>query len=429
MNNNLNVASIWKSTGEDRAFFSGVHTKLIREAASRRGISIERIDNKTYFLAYGGKSVLFVEHLPSLTTATCRAASHDKQTTKIFLERAGVQTPMGNTFQPKALKAGLTYARHIGFPVVIKPIRGTGGSGVISNIKDEEHFKLAWEEARSPVRCIVEKHVYGNDYRIFVVNGRFVCAAQRIPVNVTGDGKSDVLQLIELKNQERARNPYVGEKQVKLTAEMRRNLEKSGFNENSIIPKGVNIQLLPVANIGTGGDSRDVTDDVHSGFAEIAVKAAHSIPGCFFAGVDLIVPDISLSPDKQEYAVCEINTRCDIGLHHFPVFGPARDAAGVLLESIFPDAKPVSLIAMKKIRLTLRGQVIGVGMRKRIQNIASLNHIRGWVRNEGNKVVALLCGSESAVERATLSLVATPSTYVSSENWIGDTPECFEIIE
>ncbi|MGG4580349.1 ATP-binding protein [Alcaligenes sp. Me129] len=429
MNNFIKKAEIWTPTGGGKAFVSGVHTKLIREAASRRGVLIERIDNKTYFLSHENKSVLFVEHLPALTSATCRAASHDKNTTKIFLERAGVKTPMGSVFSPRAMDSALSYAQQIGFPVVIKPIRGSGGKGVISDIQNEEHFKLAWTEAGSTVRCIVEKHIYGRDYRVFVVNGRFVCAALRIPVNITGDGKSTVSELIQQKNKQREDNPYVGEKQIQISGEMLRNLQKLGFNKSSIIPAQMNIQLLPVANIGTGGDSKDVTDEVHPGFAEIAIKAAHSIPGAYFAGVDLLVPDISVSPDEQEYAVCEINTRCDIGLHHFPVFGPARDAAGALIESIFPSAKPIRPITMKKVQLTLQGQVIGVGMRQRIQRIASLYHLKGWVRNEGRKVSALICGSESAVDRAILSLASSPSTYVSSAEWLGTPPNNFEVIQ
>lgn len=334
---------------------------------------------------------------------------------------------MGSVFSPRAMDSALSYAQQIGFPVVIKPIRGSGGKGVISDIQNEEHFKLAWTEAGSTVRCIVEKHIYGRDYRVFVVNGRFVCAALRIPVNITGDGKSTVSELIQQKNKQREDNPYVGEKQIQISGEMLRNLQKLGFNKSSIIPAQMNIQLLPVANIGTGGDSKDVTDEVHPGFAEIAIKAAHSIPGAYFAGVDLLVPDISVSPDEQEYAVCEINTRCDIGLHHFPVFGPARDAAGALIESIFPSAKPIRPITMKKVRLTLRGSVIGVGLRQRIANIASLNHIRGWVKNEDQEVVALLCGSPSAIDRITLILADRPKTFISSAAWIGDVPEDFKI--
>lgn len=429
MTDSLNNSWTWQATGGNAAFFWDVHAKLVREAAARRDIEIERIDDKAFFLKHREKSVLFMEHLPALTTAASRAASHDKHITKVFLERAQVSTPKGNIFSSKDLDQALSYATAIGFPVVVKPFMGSGGNGVTSNIQDEGHFRRAWENIGAPGRYIVEKHIHGNDYRVLVVDGKFICAAQRIPVNITGDGESDVHQLIEKKNIQRSSNPYVGSKKVKLTNEMLHTLEKYGYNESSIIPTGVNIQLVPVANIGTGGESIDVTDDVHPGFAEIAIKAAHAIPGCFFAGVDLLAPDIAASPENQEYAVCEINTRADIGLHNFPSIGQGRDAAGALVQAIFPSAEPVETAFMKRARLTLRGAVVNTGMRRRIQTMASLNHLRGWVKNEGKEVCAVLCGSASAVDRVILALASRPSTFVAVEPWAGSVPKQFDIIK
>lgn len=429
MNSSTRSFGLWQSTAGDEHFLWAVHTKLVQEAAARRDIAIDSIDDKAFFLQYGGKSVLFMEHQPELTSAASRAISHDKHTTKIFLDRAGVSTPKGNVFPAKEIEKGLAYAKSIGFPVVIKPIIGSGGKGVTSDIKDEEHFRNAWEGIGSNGRYIVEKHIYGNDYRVLVINGRFVCAAQRIPVNITGDGVSNVNQLIEKKNTKRSSNPYVGVKKVKLNNEMLRTLRNLGYDENSVIPTGQNIQLVPVANIGTGGDSKDVTDEVHPGFAEIAIKAAHSIPGTFFAGVDLLAPDISRSPEEQDYAICEINTRADIGLHNFPVIGQARDAAGALVQEIFPDAKPVSHDALKKVLIVLRGSVTQVGMRKHIQRLASLNHFHGWVKNEGEEVHALLCGSTTAIDRIVLSLAARPNTFLSLKPWNKEAPQGFKIIE
>ena len=420
---------LWQPTAGDEHFLWAVHTKLVQEAASRRNIEIESINDKAFFLRYGGKAVLFMEHQPELTSAASRAISHDKHATKLFLDRAGVSTPKGSTFLAKEIERGLAYAKAIGFPVVIKPIVGSGGKGVTSDIRDEEHFRSAWENSGTTGRYIVEKHIHGNDYRVLVINGKFICAAQRIPVNITGDGVSSVDQLIDKKNAQRSANPYVGVKKVKLNNEMLRTLRQHGYDESSVIPTGQNIQLVPVANIGTGGDSKDVTDEVHPGFTEIAIKAAHSIPGTFFAGVDLLVPDISQPPENQDYAICEINTRADIGLHNFPVIGKARDAAGALVQEIFPEAVPIPPEAMKKVLLVLRGSVIKVGMRKNLQKLASLNHLHGWVKNEAQEVHALLCGSPTAVDRIVLSLAARPNTSLSLKPWNKEVPKGFKIIE
>lgn len=421
--------SIWSASGGDEAFFSDVHTKLVKEAAARRGVEIESVHQSVFLLKHGGRTVLFDQHMPELTSAASRSISNDKHASKVFLERAGVHTPKGEIFSYEDLEKGIKYANRIGYPVVIKPLTGTGGTGVTSNIQNDAHFRAAWDNVGRAGSYIVEKHVDGTDYRLFVVNGRFICAIKRIPVNITGDGKSTVVELIDKKNIERSVNPYVSTKKVRLRPEMLRILKTHGFTKQSVIPDGVRIELMPVANIGTGGDSVDVTDMVHPGFAEIAVSAAHAIPGCFYAGVDLLVPDISRSPAEQTYVVCEINTRCDIGLHHFPISGQARDAAGALIEAMFPDARPVPDAMKKKVKVTLRGPVIGTGTRKRVRNLASLNHVTGWVKNEGDEVKALLCGSESAVNRVLLTMAARPSVFVSTEAWSGDSPDQFEILE
>lgn len=427
VNSQLNKA--WEATGGQRPFFNDVHSKVIMSAAARRNVDIEIINDKAFVLRHGDRSVFFMLYMISLTSAASRYIAADKATAKVFLEKAGVSTPEGGIFPIHAFDDALGFAKSLGFPVVVKPTSGSGGVGVVSNIMDAEHFEFAW--TKNPVRSsqfIIEKHIAGDDHRMFVVNGQFICAARRIPVNITGDGESTVSALIEQKNQSRATNPYVGSKRVKLTAEMLRNLSKHGLDEQSVIPAGRNIQLHSVANVGAGGDSEDVTEIVHPSFREIAEKATHAIPECFLAGVDLLVPDISKPANEQTYAVCEVNLRPDIAMHHFPMIGSARDAAGALVEAVFPGAKVVSPSDMKKVELTLSGKVIGVGLRNRIRSLASLNHVFGWARNEETTVRAVLCGASKAVDRVALTLAARRSTAISIKPWLGDIPDRFEIL-
>jgi D-alanine-D-alanine ligase-like ATP-grasp enzyme len=107
------------------------------------------------------------------------------------------------------------------------------------------------------------------------------------------------------------------------------------MNGETILPEGRKYVLHPVANTGSGGESIDVTDIVHPEFAEIAVRACHSVPGMIHAGIDIIAQDISMPAKAQRYTVIETNTMPDIALHHFPVHGIPRDAARALLECLF----------------------------------------------------------------------------------------------
>src|SRR4029078_12182526 len=77
----------------------------------------------------------------------------------------------------------------MGYPVVVKPLDGNHGKGVSIDLTTPEQVKVAFEEAYefSSV-VIVETFQVGNDYRILVVDGRVVAAAQRVPGHVVGDG-------------------------------------------------------------------------------------------------------------------------------------------------------------------------------------------------------------------------------------------------
>lgn len=421
------MVEVRRSTGPGSAFRQGVHVKLVKEAASRRNVSIENISPRAFTLSKSQREVLFYDHMPSIMPMTSRMISGDKHLTKIFLNRAGIVTPSGQLFRRQQFSEALQHARMLTFPVVVKPVSGSSGIGVTSNISDEEHFRSAWEFARSP-SIVVEKHVVGNDHRMLVIGGRFICAIHRVPASVTGDGMSDVLGLIAAKNRARMSNPYVSMKKFVLTGEMSRTLEKRGLSAESVLPEGERIELHPVANIATGGESVDVTDDVHPDFARIAESAAGAIPDCFMVGVDLLVPDISQPAEGQGYAVIELNTNPDIAMHHFPIIGQPRDAAGALVETLFPRAKPVTPARSERLLVTLRGPVIGVGMRARIEKMATLNAVTGWVKNRGNEVDAALCGSNSAVARMLDILCQIKGVELSTEKLEERAPEAFTII-
>ncbi|MFW1396739.1 hypothetical protein ACEV8T_23380, partial [Vibrio parahaemolyticus] len=49
---------------------------------------------------------------------------------------------------------------------------------------------------------IVEKFITGFDFRILVINYKFICAALRTPAAVTGDGKHSIQWLIDETNKD-----------------------------------------------------------------------------------------------------------------------------------------------------------------------------------------------------------------------------------
>ena len=91
----------------------------------------------------------------------------------------------------------------IGYPIVLKPVDGNHGKGASINVKTWEEALEGFQFAQKySYKVIVEKFVEGFDFRVLVINNKVVAAAQRIPANITGDGKKTIQQLIDETNKD-----------------------------------------------------------------------------------------------------------------------------------------------------------------------------------------------------------------------------------
>src|SRR5699024_11141590 len=193
----------------------------------------------------------------------------------------GVPVPQGKIFKVND-KEAITYASNIGYPVVIKPLKGSMGRGVYTNIQNEDELKNAIEDFRSRFKkyteFAVEKHYPGKEYRIYVVGDQVVGATNRIPANVIGDGKTSITNLIKNKNKERKKNPYLAPKPIKVDYEVRHLLKRAGYDENSIPPKGEQVFLREKSNLSSGGDPIEETDELSEEVKQLAVDALKSLP-------------------------------------------------------------------------------------------------------------------------------------------------------
>ena len=317
-----------------------LQARLLRDAARQRGLTVDELSADITRISGNGVTRIFCFGMSDATLLAARRASNDKQWTRTLLKAEGVIVPEGSAFPVAEFDKAWAFAQQIGLPVVVKPLTGSGGKGVYTDIRTEDEFRRAWEVAKATKAStiVVEQHFSGNDYRLFVIGNRLAAAAHRVPAYVVGDGVCTVAQLIEEKNRLRAANPYHGAKPVVLTELMRATLARFGLDENSVIEAGRRVQLHSVANIGSGGESLDVTDIVDPGWAEVAVAARRAVFDARHAGIDLIADDISRPPEGQRWCVIEVNTNPDFGVNHFPAGGRGRDVAGALIDNLFAGA-------------------------------------------------------------------------------------------
>ncbi|MBX4210637.1 cyanophycin synthetase [Candidatus Parcubacteria bacterium] len=253
----------------------------------------------------------------------------DKDFANFFMKKMGYPTIPGKTFfsedwakaigSNRSLAAAYRYAKTLGFPVVVKPNSGSQGKGVAfvhTRREFERALRVIFKQDRV---ALVQRPVSGNDYRVVVLDARVISAYQRIPLNVTGDGRTTVQGL--LKRKQRAFIASSRDTQLKIDdPRIKDKLERQGLSMGSVLRHGQKIYLLDNANLSTGGDSVDVTKTLHPDFAKLAVRLTEDM-GLRLCGVDLMVSgEISKKPGK--FWILEINSAP--GLDHYAKSGRAQ---------------------------------------------------------------------------------------------------------
>ncbi|MDY7224127.1 acylphosphatase [Halalkalibacterium halodurans] len=267
----------------------------------------------------------------------------DKDETKIWLSKAGVPVPEGRKFSEEATDDEIVqYASTLEYPLVIKPVNGSLGNGVITNIKNEPVLRKALNYVRSDLEyleVIVERYVPGEEYRLYVIEDKVIGAYNRLPANIIGDGQHTIEELIHLKNLQRRKNARLFSCLIEIDLETLDFIEDAGYNLNSIPKDGERILLKEKTNVSAGGDPIDVTDELSEEIKQIAINAVKAVPGLYHGGVDIIV-DPSKPPEKGA-VVIELNPTAQIGGILFPMKGKARDIPAAIIDYYFPETKGV----------------------------------------------------------------------------------------
>lgn len=263
----------------------------------------------------------------------------DKDLTKQALSRADVPVPKGRQFtNEEPDEAIVAFANEIGYPVVIKPIDGSFGRGVISNITTSGELIHSVSYLRSELGyqdIILEKHISGNDYRLYVVGDKVVGAMHRVPPNVVGDGVNSIQALIQLKNEQRSLNPRLESCPIPVNDEIIDFIGRKGYTLDSVPEKGAHIYLSDKCNISIGGDPIDVLDTLDETTKNIAVNALHAVDGLTHGAVDVIVDEKAEAEERA--VVIELNPTAQIGGLLFPIKGKARDIPAAIIDFYFPE--------------------------------------------------------------------------------------------
>jgi len=237
-----------------------------------------------------------------------------------------------------------------GYPLVIKPIDGNHGKGNTTNITTWQQALTALEAAKQYGRSvIVEKFITGFDFRVLVINYKFICAALRTPAAVTGDGEHTIQWLIDETNKD-PRRGYGHEKvltQITVDQFTQKMLDEKNYTPDTIPAKGEQVLLKPTANLSTGGTSADVTDEVHPANIFMCERIARII-GLDICGIDIMASDLRTPVTENGGAILEVNAAPGFRMHIEPSEGLARNAAEPVVDMLFPkgSAGRIPIIAV-----------------------------------------------------------------------------------
>ncbi len=316
----------------------GPSTGCIVEEALKRGIPFIRLNKHSLVqLGYGVHQKRIRATIASTTSNIAVDIACDKEETKALLETSEIPVPRGTVVRTEE---GLQDAvKKFGYPLVIKPIDGNHGKGNTTNINTWDHAIKALEAARQYGRSsIVEKYITGVDYRILVINYKFICAALRTPASVVGDGKHTIRELLDVVNKD-PRRGFGHEKvltQITPDAYTDKMLEEMGYTMETIPSKDELVLLKPTANLSTGGTSTDVTDEVHPDNIFMCERIA-KIVGLDICGIDIMAKDLRTPIKENGGAVLEVNAAPGFRMHIEPAEGLPRNVAEPVIDMLFPD--------------------------------------------------------------------------------------------
>ena len=304
----------------------------------QKGIKTEILDENDQFLCLQhGEHIEYVKNgnMTSHDSYISPLIMENKVVTKKVLAKAGFNVPQSVEFTSLE-QAVASYPLFEGRAVVIKPKSTNYGLGISifqQGVHNRDDFAKAVEIAfREDKEIMVEDYLVGTEYRFFVL--------LRVPAKVVGDGVHTVAELVATKNAhplrgDGSRTPL---KKIALGDIEQLQLKEQGLTVDSIPAKDQLVQLRANSNISTGGDSIDMTDEMHDSYKRLAVGITKAM-GAAVCGVDLIIPNLKKPAEASlsSWGVIEANFNPMMMMHIFPYAGKSRRLTQNVIKMLFPE--------------------------------------------------------------------------------------------
>lgn len=343
----MKVTTLVKADGKMKNVYKNLHSnqKILIYEMLKRGISVEILDENLELIksSYNGHDELIYDRDSSIMPYNISILAGDKGITKHILQNNGISVPMGEVFNVTDFDYILKAFKIFDCPVVLKPVFGSHGYDVYTNITSESELLKAIEKIvqnkGQKTKVLIEEYFEAKEYRVFITKNRDYAVLHRDPAHVFGDGIHSIKELIAIENYRRM-NPRTNALcEILIDEEMYKYIKSNGINMDTVPDYGEKIYLRPNSNVAMGGICEDYTDRVHSDVIDIGMKVLEAFPGLPYVGIDYMTNSIEQEQNDDSYRIIEINTVPGIHMHFRPAIGKSQNIAKYIVDMIYPETK------------------------------------------------------------------------------------------
>jgi cyanophycin synthetase len=297
----LGFRHMWRRRNADKRFddvleehSERVIIEMWREGADAIGASMDLLSPKLFEFRQG-KAVARI----SLSTTPFHdlvsiQLAEDKPLAYRILEQAEVPVPDHCVIDAADIASARRFYERFAPPFVVKPVRGGGGLGVIGEIHTFDQLRRALAHVRRFGRdALLERQIYGDSYRVLLLDGELLDVLKRSRPTVAGDGRSTIEELMFREHERRiALGAASGLKPFMVDLDSLYSIEQAGYHLRSVLPEGITAVVKTATNFNAREEIGGNDEQLPEGTLELARRAAAAL-GCRLAGVDFVTTDAS----------------------------------------------------------------------------------------------------------------------------------------